>query len=202
MSILVLLRLVHLVAVVVFLGDIAVTAVWRLLADRTREPRVIVYALRLVLFTDKYLLTPSVLVLVITGFLSAYLRDIPLWSNPFYAVAQILFMASGVLWNLVLRPVQSRQLAIAETLGASEEHFADYLLLTKKWLRWGVLTMVCAFGSMVLMVLGSERGRGLVQPRDAQALIAPSQGIQERAYLQGQPRSSPVPGDDVVALLE
>ncbi|ADO68949.1 DUF2269 family protein [Stigmatella aurantiaca] len=158
MSLLVLLRLVHLVAVVVFLGDIAVTAVWRLLADRTREPRVIVYALRLVLFTDKYLLMPSVLVLVVTGFLSAHLQGISLWSNPFYALGQILFMASGVLWNVVLRPVQSRQLGLAESLGASEALFADYLLLTKKWLRWGLLTMACAFGSMVLMVLAGARG--------------------------------------------
>lgn len=153
MSFQILLRLLHLFAVVVFLGDIAVTAVWRLLADQTREPRVIVYALRLVLITDRYLLMPSALVLAATGFLIAHLRDIPVWSSPSYAVAQILFMLSGVLWNLVLRPIQGRQLAIAETLGASGERFDEYLLLTKRWLRWGILTMLCAFGSMALMVL-------------------------------------------------
>nr|APZ78857.1 membrane protein [Stigmatella erecta]AYN44244.1 membrane protein [Cloning vector H69C977B_s05]AYN44280.1 membrane protein [Cloning vector H69C977B_s11]AYN44304.1 membrane protein [Cloning vector H69C977B_s15] len=153
MSFQVLLRLLHLFAVVVFLGDIAVTAIWRLLADQTREPRVIVYALRLVLITDKYLLMPSSLVLVVTGLLIAHLRDIPLWSIPAYAVAQILFMLSGVLWNLVLRPIQGKQLAIAESLEASGERFDEYLLLTKRWLRWGILTMLCAFGSMALMVL-------------------------------------------------
>ncbi|SEL13999.1 Uncharacterized membrane protein [Stigmatella aurantiaca] len=156
MSFQVLLRLLHLFAVVAFLGDIAVTAIWRLLADRTREPRVIVYALRLVLITDKYLLMPSSLVLVVTGLLLAHLRDIPIWSIPAYAVAQILFMLSGVLWNLVLRPIQGKQLAIAESLGASGERFDEYLLLTKRWLRWGILTMVCAFGSMALMVLARD----------------------------------------------
>lgn len=156
MSFQVLLRLLHLFAVVVFLGDIAVTAIWRLLADQTREPRVIVYALRLVLITDKYLLMPSSLVLVVTGILIAHLRDIPIWSIPAYAVAQILFMLSGVLWNLVLRPIQGQQLAIAESLGASGERFDEYLLLTKRWLRWGILTMVCAFGSMALMVLARD----------------------------------------------
>nr|APZ78681.1 membrane protein [Cystobacterineae bacterium] len=160
MSFQILLRLLHLFAVVVFLGDIAVTAIWRLLADQTREPRVIVYALRLVLLTDKYLLMPSSLVLAVTGFLMAHLGGIPIWSVPSYAVALILFMASGLLWNLVLRPMQGTQLAIAESLGASGERFDEYLLLTKKWLRWGILTMVCAFGSMALMVLAGGASKG------------------------------------------
>nr|APZ78835.1 membrane protein [Stigmatella aurantiaca Sg a15] len=158
MSLLVLLRFVHLLAVVVFLGDIAVTAIWRLLADKTREPRVIVYALRLVLITDKYLLMPSSLVLATTGFLIAHLRNIPVWTIPAYAVGQVLFILSGVLWNLVLRPIQGRQLALAESLEASGANFEDYLLLTKKWFRWGILTMACAFGSLVLMVLAAAGG--------------------------------------------
>ena len=42
------LKVVHLTGVVLFLGNIIVTAVWKILADRTGEPRVIAYAQRLV----------------------------------------------------------------------------------------------------------------------------------------------------------
>ncbi|NVJ04963.1 DUF2269 domain-containing protein [Myxococcus sp. AM001] len=148
------LKLLHLIAVVVFLGDIVVTAVWRLLADRTREPRVIAYALRLVQFTDKYLLVPSVFALAATGMLRAHLQGIPLWTNPALAAGQVSFMLCGVVWSQMLRPIQARQLVMAEALGdASGAAFDDYLLLTKKWFRWGILAMALAFGSMALMVL-------------------------------------------------
>ncbi|WP_426752487.1 DUF2269 family protein [Myxococcus sp. Y35] len=147
------LKLLHLIAVVVFLGDIVVTAVWRLLADRTREPRVIAYALRLVKITDTYLLVPSVFTLAVTGMLRAHLEGIPLWTNPALAAGQVCFMLCGVVWSQTLRPIQARQLAMAESLGAAGAAFDDYLLLTKKWFRWGILAMALAFGSMVLMVL-------------------------------------------------
>ena len=42
-------KLIHLLGVVVFLGNVIVTALWKTLADRTREPRVIAYAQRLVM---------------------------------------------------------------------------------------------------------------------------------------------------------
>ncbi len=44
--------LAHVLGVVLFLGNIVVTAVWKLLADRTREPAVVAFAQRLVTFTD------------------------------------------------------------------------------------------------------------------------------------------------------
>ncbi|AKQ65905.1 hypothetical protein A176_002817 [Myxococcus hansupus] len=147
------LKLLHLIAVVVFLGDIIVTAVWRLLADRTREPRVMAYALRLVQFTDTYLLVPSVFALAATGMLRAYLLDISLWTNPALAAGQVCFMLCGVVWSQTLRPIQARQLAMAEAFSDSESSFDDYLLLTKKWFRWGIVAMALAFGSMALMTL-------------------------------------------------
>ena len=44
-------KVIHLLGVVLFLGNIIVTAVWKTLADRTREPRTIAYAQRLVTVT-------------------------------------------------------------------------------------------------------------------------------------------------------
>jgi uncharacterized membrane protein len=41
------LKLIHLLGVVLFLGNIIVTAVWKALADQTGEPRTIAYAQRL-----------------------------------------------------------------------------------------------------------------------------------------------------------
>jgi uncharacterized membrane protein len=37
-------KVVHLFGVIIFLGDIIVTALWKVMADRTRDPRIIAYA--------------------------------------------------------------------------------------------------------------------------------------------------------------
>src|SRR5882762_7632598 len=92
------LKFIHLTAMVVFLGDIVVTAVWKWYADQTRQPAVVTYAARQVLLTDKYLLIPSIIVLLGTGFLSAFLQKIPV-SSPPYIAAQTLFFFSGIVWK-------------------------------------------------------------------------------------------------------
>jgi uncharacterized membrane protein len=59
-------KLVHIVGVVLFLGNIIVTGVWKALADRTGEPRVIAYAQRLVTVTD-WVFTLGGIVLILIG---------------------------------------------------------------------------------------------------------------------------------------
>jgi uncharacterized membrane protein len=47
-----LLKTIHLFGVVMFLGNIIVTALWKTMADRTQNPEVIKFAQRLVVLTD------------------------------------------------------------------------------------------------------------------------------------------------------
>jgi hypothetical protein len=59
-------KVVHIFGVVVFLGNIIVTGVWRVLADRTGEPRSIAYAQHLVTLTD-WVFTLGGVVLILIG---------------------------------------------------------------------------------------------------------------------------------------
>jgi len=61
-------KVIHLLGVVMFLGNIIVTALWKTLADRTREPRVIAYAQHLVTVTDWVFTAGGVLLLVIGAY--------------------------------------------------------------------------------------------------------------------------------------
>jgi uncharacterized membrane protein len=146
------LRFLHLAATVVFLGDIVVGAVWKWRADQSREPRVIAWAQRQVMLTDRYLLIPSIAVLVLSGYASARLLDVAVWTTPTYAAAQVLFILSGLVWSQVLRPVQLRQLSLAEGIGPDEEVPAEYFALARRWLRWGLLALALPIGSLFLMV--------------------------------------------------
>lgn len=146
------LRFLHVTAVVVFLGDILVGAIWKWSADRTRQPRVIVWAQRQLMQTDKYLLIPSVAVIVVSGYASASLQGIPVWTTPAYAAGQVLFVLSGLVWSRVLRPVQARQLALAEGAGPDGEVPGEYFQLARRWLGWGLVALGLPFGSLFLMI--------------------------------------------------
>jgi uncharacterized membrane protein len=59
-------KVVHLAGVVIFLGNIIVTAMWKVLADRTGDPRIIAYAQRLVTITD-WIFTAGGAALIVLG---------------------------------------------------------------------------------------------------------------------------------------
>src|SRR5262245_59999795 len=56
----------HIASVVIFLGNIVITAVWKVLADRTADPKVVAFVQRLVTVTD-FAFTAGGMVLILIG---------------------------------------------------------------------------------------------------------------------------------------
>ena len=98
-------KIVHLFGVILFLGNIVVTGVWKVLADRTGEPRVIAYAQRLVTLTD-WIFTAGGVALI-SGMAAVGHLDLrgPTW----LVWGQAMFVASGVIWIIILIPTQIPQ---------------------------------------------------------------------------------------------
>ena len=57
----------HVLGVVLLLGNLIVTAVWKVLADRTRQVDVIAYAQRLVAVTDIACTAPGAILIAVSG---------------------------------------------------------------------------------------------------------------------------------------
>ena len=53
---------IHILGVILLLGNIIVTAWWRIMADRTRDPRVIAFAQQQVTWTDWVITAPGALI--------------------------------------------------------------------------------------------------------------------------------------------
>ena len=75
-----LLKSLHLLGVILFLGNIIVSATWKMLADRTKSPVIIAYVQKLVIITDFSLTATGALLLLVTGVMMSSLfgniRDI------------------------------------------------------------------------------------------------------------------------------
>src|SRR5262245_64339501 len=99
-----LLNSLHIAGVVIFLGNIIVTAVWKALADRTGSPAVVAYAQRLVTITDFAFTALGAALIAVTGPMMAQ-RFGGVGAKSWLTWGMGLFAASGAIWMAILIPV-------------------------------------------------------------------------------------------------
>lgn len=145
------LKALHLLAVVLFVGNITVTAVWKIFADRTRNRVVIEFAQRLVILTDWLFTGPAAALLFVSGWLAASASGMELLEATWLRGGLLLFSASGLVWAAILIPVQARQSRLlAET---REQPLPErYFALARIWRYAGIVATLLPIGALVLMV--------------------------------------------------
>jgi uncharacterized membrane protein len=142
----------HVLGVVIFLGNIIVTAVWKVLADRTRNPAIVAYAQRLVTITDIAFTATGVVLIIVSGQVLA--DDFGgVFSGPFWlTLGWSLFIASGVIWVGVLIPIQVKQARLAKHFGNEGTIPERYWRLAMLWYVFGGIATLLPLANIYLMV--------------------------------------------------
>lgn len=142
----------HILGVVLFLGNIIVTAVWKVLADRTRSVPVVVHAQRLVTITDIAFTASGAALIVISGQVMA--DDFGgVFSGPSWLTwGWSLFIASGVIWVAVLIPVEIAQARLARQFRDEETLPDRYWRLSTLWMVFGVLATLLPLANLYFMI--------------------------------------------------
>jgi uncharacterized membrane protein len=146
-----LLKTLHLVGVVIFLGNIIVTAWWKVMADRTRDPKIIAFAQRQVALTDWVFTFGGVTLVAIGGYGNAALHGMPLTVG-WLAWGNALFIASGVIWIAVLIPVQIKLARIARTFADRGILPQAYWRLEMLWGVFGAIATILPLANIAIMV--------------------------------------------------
>jgi uncharacterized membrane protein len=146
-------KVVHVTGVVLFLGNIIVTGVWKVLADNTGDARTIAYAQHLVTLTD-WIFTLGGVVLILIGAYgmvwTAGLNPLgPLW----LIAGQSLFIASGVIWVAILIPIQIAQAREARTFADGGPIPERYWRLGRRWVIWGTIATLLPLANLYFMVV-------------------------------------------------
>jgi uncharacterized membrane protein len=142
----------HALGIVVFLGNLLVTAVWKTLADRTRDPRVVAYAQRLVTVTDLAFTATGAALITISGFVLA--DDWGGVTGPTWlTVGFSLFAASAVIWLTILVPAQYRQGQMARAFAEGDVIPDGYWLLARRWYIFGALATLLPLANIFVMAL-------------------------------------------------
>ena len=144
-------KVIHLFGVILFLGNIIVTGVWKLLADRTGEPRIVAYAQRLVTVTDWCFTAGGVVLIVIGGYGMAHAGGLDLRQR-WLVLGQSLFAVSGLIWIAVLIPTQMAQARLARAFAGGGPIPEDYWRLGRRWAIWGALATIVPLANLYVMV--------------------------------------------------
>jgi uncharacterized membrane protein len=146
------LKSLHIVSVVLFLGNIITGVFWKVHADRTGDLRARAQALDGIIKSDRIFTTPNVLVIVLTGVGTALVGKIPILSTPWILWSIILFGVSGFAFAFVA-PTQKKLLANVRAGIEGNWDQAGYDALSKKWTVWGTVATVAPLIAVFLMVL-------------------------------------------------
>ncbi len=124
------------------LGNVIVTGLWKVIADRTRVVSTVAYAQRLVILTDWIFTGGGIVCILMGGYAMAGSAHLSLLHTRWLFLGQALFGLSAIIWLFVLLPAQAAQSRLARRFAAEGEIPAVYWELSRRWLRWGVLATV------------------------------------------------------------
>ena len=149
-----LLKLLHVTAVIVFLGNIITGLFWHSHAARTRDPRLVVHAMDGIIRSDRLFTIPGVVLIVATGLATAIMGRYPILRTPWILWSLVLFTISGVLFVSRVAPLQQQLRALAQKQSdAGSFDWPSYDALARRWEMWGALALLAPLAALVLMVL-------------------------------------------------
>ncbi|MGB3472428.1 MAG: DUF2269 domain-containing protein [Erythrobacter sp.] len=145
-------KFLHYLGVILLAGNITVTAVWKVFADRNGDWRLVAFGQRMVTGTDFGLTIPGIILTMVGGYGSLWVMGYSLHEPAWLLWSQIMFVLAGIIWLFILVPIQIKQARIAhsftETTGITDE----YRSLSRRWITWGLISTIPLTAVLWLMV--------------------------------------------------
>lgn len=146
-------KFLHLLGTVLLVGNVTVTSVWKVFADRTRQGSTVAFAQRLVTYTDWSLTGGGIVLMIVGGYGMVWVTGMSLTTMPWLLWGQVLFVVSGMIWLFVLVPIQSAQSRLAASFANGGVIPEAYWRLSRHWIAWGVVATVPMVAALYLMVM-------------------------------------------------
>jgi uncharacterized membrane protein len=147
-------KLLHVVSVIAFLGNITTGLFWHAHAARSRDAALLAFTMAGIIRSDRLFTIPGVIGILGSGVAIAMLRQLPILGTPWILVTVILFSVSGLIFMARVAPLQRQLLALAtadETSGSFD--YSRYHALAFRWELWGAAALATPVAGLVIMVL-------------------------------------------------
>ncbi len=153
-------KLIHIIAVIIFLGNIFTGLFWMKQANRTHDACIISFTMHTIIRSDRWFTVPGVIIITAGGMAAALQADTPILRTGWIFWPLVLFSLSGIIFSWKLIPLQKkirRYTSLEET-----EHFnwTMYQSYFTRWEAWGLIALLAPVAALVMMVLKIPVARG------------------------------------------
>ncbi len=146
-------KLLHVVSVIMFMGNIVTGLFWAARAHKTQDFLLIAATFEGITRSDRWFTIPGVIGILIGGFAAAINAKFPILGTGWILWSLVLFSISGIVFSIWIVPLQRKIAELARVADASEETWQSHTKMYKKWELWGFLAMIAPAAAVVIMVL-------------------------------------------------
>ncbi len=148
------LKLIHLVAVMIFLGNIVTGLFWMHIAVKTMDLKIITFTMKGIIKADKYFTIPGVIIITAGGILAAIYGHFPILRTGWIFWSIILFSISGFAFALKVAPLQKEIYSLTFSKGASNDfNWNNFNKVYLQWEIWGLIALLTPLAAFVMMIL-------------------------------------------------
>ncbi|WP_428909780.1 DUF2269 family protein [Niallia sp. Krafla_26] len=142
------LLLIHIFSAIILLGNIITAAFWKLKAEFSRDDAHINKTTKNIMMADYIFTIPSILSLLITGFILATNRHYSFNELNWLTVSLGLFTLTGVIWLSFLLPLQRKMIKYS----GEEFQITNYQKASRAWDMIGIIATIIPIVVLYLMV--------------------------------------------------
>lgn len=144
-------RLFHVLAVVLFLGNLTTSLFWAAQASRTRDPGVVSYTFEGIQRSDLWFTLPGAIGIVMGGVVAALRMELSIFGTG-WVVWAIGLLGMGLVVLATVRAGLQRDLQELVGSGTGDEvPWSEFELLYRYWRSWTLIAIAGPLGSVLLM---------------------------------------------------
>lgn len=164
MSVYLFFKVIHLLSVVAFLGNIVTGLFWMKYACGTKNTGYMQHAVSGIIASDKWFTIPGVIIITAGGIAAAIQAGTPILRTGWIFWSIILFSLSGLFFVFKVAPLQRSMKQYLETSNRNDTYDEKkFSGIFKEWEFWGLLALLTPLISFFMMVLKWPEWSPLVQ---------------------------------------
>ena len=148
------LKLIHLIAVMLFLGNIITGLFWMHIAVKTKDLKIINFTMKGIIKSDRYFTIPGVIIITAGGFLAAIYGHLPILKTGWILWSIIMFSISGLAFSFKLAPLQKKIYNLTLNKETSTDFdWSNFNKVYFEWDIWGFIALITPLAAFVMMTL-------------------------------------------------
>lgn len=146
-------KLLHIAAVVLFLGNITTGLFWAARARASGDRGQIAATFNSIIASDRWFTMPGVIAIIVSGVAMASISRTPLLSTGWVLWPLVLFAISGIIFSVKIAPLQRRIAALNNNPKDVDKQLDNFEDLFRPWEWWGIAALLTPIAALVIMVL-------------------------------------------------